>query len=88
MTLADDDVLAMSTDGLTEARRGTGKRLERFGYDGLTAAVRDEVAQHPSSLGDAGVAVADRARTFAGGSLNDDVCLLLARCISQPTPGL
>ncbi|RYG94092.1 MAG: PAS domain S-box protein, partial [Alphaproteobacteria bacterium] len=56
VTLAEDDVLAMSTDGLTEARRGTSKRRELFGYDGLTTAVREEVARHPASLGDAGVA--------------------------------
>ena len=74
-----------STDGLTEARRRTGKKLEMFGYDGLVTAVREEVAWHMSSLGDAGIAVAERARSFAGGAINDDVCLLLARCISRGT---
>ncbi|MES2465190.1 MAG: SpoIIE family protein phosphatase [Armatimonadota bacterium] len=86
-TLRDGDVLAMSTDGLTEARRGRGRNMELFGYEGLVAAVREEVAKHPSSLGDAGIAVAERARAFAGGTINDDVCLLLARCITQDSPG-
>ncbi|MBC7806937.1 MAG: hypothetical protein H7145_12390, partial [Akkermansiaceae bacterium] len=44
---------------------------------------REEVARHPSSLGDAGVAVARRAREFGGGAINDDVCLLLARCTEK-----
>jgi PAS domain S-box-containing protein len=81
LTLCEGDVLAMSTDGLTEARRGTSRNREFFGYDGLVAAVRQEVERHPTSLGDAGVAVAERARAFAGGVINDDVCLLLARCL-------
>ncbi|MBC8136335.1 MAG: SpoIIE family protein phosphatase, partial [Fibrella sp.] len=57
VSLGVGDVLAMSSDGLTEARRRNNQgRIEFFGYDGLTAAVREEVARHPSSLGDAGVA--------------------------------
>jgi serine phosphatase RsbU (regulator of sigma subunit) len=83
MSLAVGDVLAMSTDGLTEARRGSGGNREFFGYDGLVRAVREEVERHPTSLGDAEVAVAQRAREFGGGTINDDVCLLLARCISR-----
>lgn len=75
------DILAMSTDGLTEARRrNIDEQMEFFGCDGLITAVRDEVGRHPSSLGDVGVAVAQRAREFAGGVIKDDVCLLLARC--------
>jgi len=78
--LGPGDVLAMSTDGLTEARtRQDGKSRDFFGYDGLMRAVREEVERHPTSLGDAGVAVAQRAREFAGGTISDDVCLLLAR---------
>ncbi|MES2463989.1 MAG: PP2C family protein-serine/threonine phosphatase, partial [Armatimonadota bacterium] len=77
--LREGDVLAMSTDGLTEARRGRGRNMEMFGYEGLVAAVREEVTAHPASLGDAGIAVAERAREFAEGRINDDVCLLLAR---------
>ena len=84
-SLGDGDVLAMSTDGLTEARRWTqdGQNREFFGYEGLVRSVREEVAGHPASLGDAGLAVARRARDFAGGSVNDDVCLLLARCLDR-----
>lgn len=83
VALGGGDVLAMSSDGLTEARRGSGNRREFFGYDGLVQAVREEVARHPSSLSDAGAAVAARAREFAGGTISDDVCLLLARCTVQ-----
>ncbi len=94
--LGPGDVLALTTDGLTEARRwsggsrdsngGGGRVRDFFGYDGLVRAVREEVAQNPSSLADAGMAVAKRAREFAGGTINDDVCLLLARRIERGEP--
>jgi PAS domain S-box-containing protein len=77
VTLGEGDVLALSTDGLTEARRG-GRRREFFGYEGLVVAVCEEIVRTPS-LTEAGLAVAARARQFAGGAINDDVCLLLAR---------
>lgn len=83
ITLAVGDIIAMSTDGLTEARRGKGRNREFFGYDGLVRAVRDEVERHSSSLADAGVAIAQRARSFAGEAINDDICLLLARCLAH-----
>jgi PAS domain S-box-containing protein len=83
--LAIGDVLAMSTDGLTEARRrGSNGRVEFFGLDGVERAVREEVARHPHSLGDTGVGVAQQARDFAGGTINDDICLLLVRCTTTP----
>ena len=44
--------------------------------------------RHLNSLGDAGGAVARQARGFAAGSINDDVCLLLARCIDHEPPGV
>ena len=89
LSLGLGDVLAMTTDGLTEAHETGRTELVSaplrpfFGYDGLVRAVREELARHPSSLGDAGVAVAQRARAFAGRRINDDVCLLLARCIER-----
>ena len=67
------DLLVMATDGLTEARQG--RRF--FGYDGLVGAVRESA--HLGSLADIAQAVARRAQDFAGGTLTDDVCLLLAR---------
>jgi len=88
MTLAEGDVLAMSTDGLTEARpaRRGSQRRELFGYGRLVQAVCEEVQRHPGSLADAGMAVANRARQFAGGTINDDVCLLLARYLGATPP--
>ena len=52
--------------------------------EGLARAVREETTPH-SSLAEAGVAVLTRARQFAGGAINDDVCLLLARRRSRET---
>jgi len=76
--LGAGDVLALSTDGLTETRRRRGRDWEFFGYGGLVRAVREE-AVGTVSLAEAGLAVVERARAFAGGPVRDDVCLLLAR---------
>ena len=76
-TLAIGDVLVIATDGLTEARHPT-RRRDFFGMEGLAAAVREEEGRH-SSLSDVCWAVVERAREFAGGAINDDVCLLMAR---------
>lgn len=74
--LSEGDVLALFTDGLTEARRGHGGDF--FGYEGVVQALREE-RNAQKSLADLGEAIAARARTFAGGRLQDDVCLLLVR---------
>jgi serine phosphatase RsbU (regulator of sigma subunit) len=75
--LEPGDLLAMSTDEITEARR-PGRGGAFFGHDGLVAAVRDLAGSE--SLAAIGQEVARRARAFAGGGpQNDDVCLLLAR---------
>jgi len=76
------DVLALFTDGLTEARRGRGATRALFGYEGVTRAVQEETRRTPS-LADAGQAVVERARQFAGGAIRDDVCLLLARRLER-----
>ncbi len=67
------DLLALSTDGITEARRGK----EFLGYEGLTRLTL--AARHEETLEAMGRAVLDGARAFAGGRLADDACLLLAR---------
>lgn len=79
VTLTAGDVLALSSDGLTEARRGRGRKREFFGYDGLVKAVREEVIVRSSSLTEVGPAVLRQAKDFTGGTLTDDVCLLLVR---------
>ena len=71
--LEPGDTLVLVTDGITEARRGS----EFLDYDGLTGLAQ---AAHPSvSLNAMGQAILAGARDFAGGTLHDDVCLLLAR---------
>ncbi len=68
------DVMMMLTDGLTEAR---GRDRALLGYDGLA---RMAVRFLPTrSLQEMGRAILGSARAFAGGSLQDDACLLIAR---------
>ena len=70
--LGPGDSLLLVTDGLTEARRGA----EFFGYEGLTRAAQRAQAAGAGRLGEA--IIAD-AKGFTGGTLHDDVCLLLVR---------
>jgi serine phosphatase RsbU (regulator of sigma subunit) len=71
--LEPGDTAAMLTDGIPEARRGP----TLLGYD----AVVDLVARalRAPSLDAAGEEVLAEARRFAGGCLQDDACLILAR---------
>jgi|GEM_PF-2924681 PAS domain S-box len=74
-TLAPGDLLAIVTDGITEARRG---RREFFGLEGLVGSLGGAVrAEAP--LAEISEAVLADARRFANGSLQDDACLLFAR---------
>lgn len=70
--LAEGDLLALATDGITEARR----RGEFFGTEGLAAAL-GEAQSVP--LATAAVTAVAQAVAFAGGRRADDMCLLLAR---------
>ena len=76
-TLAEGDLLVMTTDGIIEARHPE-RRLDFYGTERLAHAVRDATAR-TSSLADTATAVVGRARSFAGGAIHDDVCLLLAQ---------
>lgn len=67
------DILVMTTDGLSEARRGKDF-LGQEGVIGLVKAARKEPSLHGMSH-----AILDGARAFAGGRLQDDACLLMAR---------
>lgn len=67
------DTLLMLTDGITEARRGRG---DFWGGEGVTAILR---ANQCTSLSETGETIVREARAFGGGTLRDDVCLLLAR---------
>ncbi len=71
--LASGETVMMATDGITEARRGR----EFLGIDGMAALA--ENAGPTASLLELSQAIYGGARDFAGGTLRDDVCLLLAR---------
>jgi sigma-B regulation protein RsbU (phosphoserine phosphatase) len=81
VTLEPGDVLILTTDGITEARRPD--RSAFFGYEGLvetaSASLRRQPLDAAVPLDDLADAVTDAAKEYAGGYLNDDVCLLLAR---------
>ncbi len=81
--LAPGDCLLMVTDGLTEAHHGR----EFFGYEGLVEAARQA---QPRGAGQMGKAIIADAKQFTGGTLHDDVCLLLVRRrveTQRPLPG-
>jgi PAS domain S-box-containing protein len=65
------DRLLLATDGITEARRNR----ELLDLDGLK---RLAASSRGLPLGEAGRMILDGARTFAGGRLQDDACLLIA----------
>ncbi len=70
--LASGDTLLLATAGLPEARQGG----EFFGFEKLQA---EAAALLPSrSLRDAGHALIESVRDWAGGTFSDDVCVLLA----------
>ena len=71
--LGPGDTLLLATDGLTEARQGN----ELLGVEGLTRLATGALGPEP--LPDMGAAIMDGVKAFAGGSLRDDACLLLAR---------
>jgi PAS domain S-box-containing protein len=81
--LRPGDLLVLSTDGTTEARDRATRRF--FGYEGLTAAA-EEMARSSgqTSPTDAAQEIVARAKEFAGGSLGDDACVLVARFTGAP----
>ena len=72
-TLNPGDIVILITDGITEARRGS----EFLDYEGFARLA--EESRHLPTLREIGPAILKGARDFAGGSLSDDACLLLAR---------
>jgi PAS domain S-box-containing protein len=75
------DSLILVTDGITEARQGGGPFGGRgkpvLGYEGMMGLARKACAL--PSLQQMGQAILDGAQSYAGGRLQDDACLLLAR---------
>ncbi|MBC8103367.1 MAG: SpoIIE family protein phosphatase, partial [Cytophagales bacterium] len=89
------DLLAMTSDGITEVRRppsqGRHEHGAFFGIEGLSAALREEASDPARPLAEVEKAVVERALTWAGGHQHDDICLLMARCgpstLPEPRPG-
>lgn len=76
--LAPRDWLIMTTDGITEARRGK----QFLGQEGLMGLIRDGRSQgmfESTSIEQIGQTILDGAKAFSGGRLRDDACVLLAR---------
>ncbi len=65
--------------GITEARVGGNL----FGYERMMEVVCEAFARS-AALPDIGAGLLSAARDFAGGTLHDDVCLLLVRHRSAP----
>jgi sigma-B regulation protein RsbU (phosphoserine phosphatase) len=93
------DVLLMTTDGVTEARRTTSQTpsgvittTALFGYEGFQRLAEESAAKFlyapdkEPDLDAVGEAIALAARQFALGALQDDICLLLAQCRRHPDP--
>lgn len=85
-SLEAGDLIALVTDGITEARRprtrnADGKSVggEFFGIDGLASALQKEAADPARPLADVKQAVVGRALHWADGQQQDDICLLLAK---------
>ncbi|GAB4452633.1 MAG: hypothetical protein OHK0029_03910 [Armatimonadaceae bacterium] len=72
-SLESGDTLLLFTDGLTEARSGR----EFLGYEGvIELAEQSEEGEEPAEMGNQMMA---GVRSFAGGTLSDDACLLVVR---------
>lgn len=73
--LGEHDLYIAYTDGITEARRGK----EFWGQEGLVDAVRETTFGRGASLTETADEIARRAKDWANGRQQDDVCLLLVR---------
>ena len=80
------DLIALTTDGLTEARRpptrtasGNMQSGEFFGLDGLGEALRAETDNPDRPLAEVEEAMVGRALAWADGQRHDDICLLIAK---------
>ena len=71
--LAPGDIFLLVTDGITEARQGS-RFLELAGLTTLAVSV-----PLTASLEERGQSILAGARKFAGGTLSDDACLLIAQ---------
>jgi serine phosphatase RsbU (regulator of sigma subunit)/DNA-binding response OmpR family regulator len=72
VSLEPGSVLALFTDGVTEARSGT----EMLDSAGVQEVVRQHAEESADGIADA---ILDRAREFASGMLRDDVAIVVAK---------
>jgi PAS domain S-box-containing protein len=79
--LEPDEIILIATDGLTEARDSEGF-LDQAGLAAIAIDIHKNRGQ--ITLADLGREVMGRVTGFAGGSLRDDACLLLARRTKTP----
>ncbi|MGO8672851.1 MAG: SpoIIE family protein phosphatase [Capsulimonadaceae bacterium] len=73
VALGPGDFVAMVTDGITESRRNGDMFGEELLKQCLTASLAEQSANSTAQ------AVLDAAKQFAGGRLQDDACVLVAR---------
>lgn len=73
--LAPGDTLVLVTDGITEARNRRGEFLY---YEGLIE-MSKRLVTPDVSLRESAQSILDHTHLFAGGPLQDDACILLAR---------
>ena len=78
--LGPGDLVALYTDGLTEAQNAQG---DLFGVGRVQAALDGARRLAPNRVGDA---LVDRVRAWADGVRHDDVCLLVAQVAAPPGP--
>jgi serine phosphatase RsbU (regulator of sigma subunit) len=82
--VSDGSGLLLYTDGLTEARRrpgGNGSSIELFGEERLRLLIRELDGVAPAEVVEK---VQKAVRSFSGGALADDLCLVALRPASRP----
>ncbi len=77
LPFAEGDTFLMFTDGFTEVR----KESVWLGYEGFTQLVEQSASARPARK--AADAILEQVRTFSGGELQDDACLLM---VHRPAP--
>jgi serine phosphatase RsbU (regulator of sigma subunit) len=76
LQLQDGDVLALTTDGITEARDQETRAL--FGYPRLLQSVQEIGSSQPAVAGFA-ERIATAAKCFASSHLTDDACVIVGK---------
>lgn len=82
LTLLPGDVLVLVTDGVLEARAPASEpgSLRFFGHEGLTAVLTETRGEPAESIARR---IAERAVAFSGGSLGDDLAVLVLRILDR-----